>query len=172
MCYGVGTAQKRSSLSCAALPLLKSNSFMSDILRPSASHMFCSKASSAGGDKSETFRVLKVLINLICPVKQLVAYRWTASSYIFRWSVFTGCCHVFAHPFFDHRHTIFCFVPPPTRLLHMCVIWILKVSVQDTTSNAGELWRNLVSRIWQTNLVEMWHVGLETVSHSTVTSWP
>lgn len=51
---------------------------MSDILRPSVSHMFRSKASSAGSDKSETFRVLKVLINLICSVKQLVAYRWTA----------------------------------------------------------------------------------------------
>lgn len=137
---------------------------MSDILRPSAPHMFRSKASSAGGDKSETFRVLKVLINLICPVKQLVAYRWTASSYNFKWSVFTGCGHVFAHPFFFWPRThnfLFC-SSPHTFIADVCDLnsccfssgchlWTLSV-----ISGRPTLWK-CDTLVWKQCLIQQWH---------------
>lgn len=148
---------------------------MSDILRPSASHMFCSEVSSAGGDKSETFRALKVLINLI----NVPSNSWWHTDEQHPDIILDGLCSLdvvmFSPTLFlttDMQFfVLFCF------FLHVycrCVGFeFLRFQFgMPWALNEGNLSAVSSSAPPRTNLMEMWHVGLETVSHSTVTSWP
>lgn len=123
------------------------------------------------------FRAEKVLMILICPIKQLAVRGWMAGCYIANFKLVRDQW-IWPH-FFSYKECLFVInlSQLQTHMKHR-IFFKFQFKMSTITSSWEEnlintdIYKSCTFTLLQTDLVEIWHVVWETLSHSTVTSWP